>query len=96
MKITWPSLGTISSITGRWIPGTTHSVTVLCDIQPASGAYLRKSDGATLEYSWKVFADPFDEASSVPENATLTFFSVEHVLVQLFEYQKHVELKCRD
>ena len=49
-----------------------------------------------MNYNWEVFTPLFSGSSNVPKKAKLTFFSADHILVQLFNYQKHVEMKCQD
>lgn len=92
--ISWLSAGTTNSL-GVWTPGTLTTVRMICDIQPVSGRYVMGEGGARLEYNWDLYADRFSGDTAVPKTAKLTFFSADHILVQLFAYQKHVEMKCQ-
>jgi hypothetical protein len=80
---------------GVWTPGTITNVAIECDAQPVSGQYLTGEGGAILNYNWNVYAPLFTGYDSIPKSAKLTFFSADHILVQLFAYQKHVEMKCQ-
>jgi len=94
--ISWLSIGTTNTY-GVWTPGTLNTiVSIACDIQPVSGRYTVGEGGAVMNYNWEVFTPLFSGSSSVPKKAKLTFFSADHILVQLFNYQKHVEMKCQD
>ena len=90
----WVSEGTTNTV-GVWTPGTLNTIGIVCDIQPASGQYVLGEGGAVLNYDWHVFSLPFDGASTVPKDAKLEFFNADHIMVQLFPYQKHVEIKCQ-
>jgi len=93
--ISWYDAGTTNSV-GVFSPGTLNTITIDCDIQPVSGRFVLSEGGAVLNYNWHIFADLFTGHASVPKTAELDFFSEDHVMVQLFPYQKHVEIKCRD
>jgi hypothetical protein len=93
--ISWYSAGTTNTY-GVVTPGTLNTLCIACDIQPVSGRYVVGEGGAVLNYNWDVFSPLFSGSDSVPERAKLTFFSADHILVQIFNYQKHVEIKCRD
>ena len=92
--LSWLSAGTTNSV-GVWTPGTLTTIGLVCDIQPVTGRYEIGEGGAVLNYNWHIFSDRFSGDSSVPDTAKLTFFNKEHILVQLFTFQKHVELKCQ-
>ena len=92
--ISYYSAGTTNTY-GVYTPGTLNTVVITCDIQPASGRYIIGEGGAVINYDWDIFAEPFSGSSSVPKRAKLTFFSADHILVHLFDYQKHVEMKCQ-
>jgi len=93
--ISWLSAGTTNSI-GVWTPGTLTSLAITCDMQPVSGRYVVGEGGAVLNYNWNGFAERFSGDTSIPNTAKLTFASVDYIIVQLFAYQKHVEMKCQD
>lgn len=94
--ISWYSAGTFNTV-GIWAPGTLNMIVLTaCDIQPVSGRYMVGEGGAVLNYNWDVFTPLFTGSDSVPKDAKLTFFSASHIIVQLFNYQKHVEIKCQD
>jgi len=93
--ISWLSAGTTNSL-GVWTPGTLTTIHIACDAQPVSNRYVTGEGGARLEYGWDVYADRFSGDTTVPKTAKLTFFSSAHILVQLFTYQKHVEMKCQN
>ena len=93
--LSWHDAGTFNTM-GVWAPGTLNTIILSsCDIQPVSGRYVVGEGGAVLNYSWDVFSPLFAGSDSVPKGAKLTFFSAEHIIVQLFEYQTHVEMKCQ-
>ena len=92
--ISWLSPGTYNTY-GVWSIGTLNTVTITCDIQPVNGQYVIGEGGAVLNYNWDVFSPLFTGSDSVPDDAKLTFFSKDHILVQIFNYQKHVEIKCQ-
>ena len=91
----WASAGTYNTI-GVWTPGTVHTIGVVCDAQPNSSRFITGAGGAVLNYEWQVFTPLFTGVSSIPKDAKLTFFNADHIIVQLFAYQKHVEIKCQD
>ena len=74
--------------------GTLVTIGIICNIQPNSTKYIIGESGDMIGYSWAVFSQIFAGAESVPDNAKLTFFNKEHIILQLFEFQKHVEMKC--
>ncbi len=86
--------GTINSI-GIWSMGTLTSIAIICNIQPSGKEATFINDaGIVISYSWDISCQPNSGFSSVPDGAKLEFFSKDHVLKQLFEYQTHAELKC--
>ena len=94
--VSYYSAGTTNS-GGVHTPGTLNTIVLAeCDIQPASGNYAVGEGGAVLDYNWDVFSPLFTGSDSIPKDAKLTFFSADHIIVQIFNYQKHVEMKCRD
>ena len=93
--LSWFSAGTYNTV-GVWTPGTTNTLTITCDIQPASDRYAIGEGGAVLNYNWKVYAPLFTGSDSIPKDAKLSFFEAWHIIVQLFNHQKHVEIKCQD
>ena len=93
--ISWMSAGTTNSV-GVWTPGTVNTVALVCDIQPVNGQIATGPGGAILNYAWNVYSERFSGDSTVPKTAKLTFYSADHITVQLKPYQKHVEIKCQD
>jgi hypothetical protein len=94
--ITYYSAGTTNS-SGVLSVGTLNTIVLAdCDIQPAGGRYLVGEGGAVLNYNWDVFSPLFTGSDSVPKDAKLTFFSASHIIVQIMNYQTHVEMKCQD
>jgi len=93
--ISWYSAGTVNTV-GVWTPGTLNTIGIVCDIQPVNRQYMTGAGGAVLNYNWVVFADLFTGSDSVPAKANLTFFSADHIMKQIFNYQKHVEIQCQD
>lgn len=85
--------GTYNSI-GIYEEGTLVTIGVVCNIQPNSTKYLIGESGNMIGYNWTIFSQNFAGASSVPDDAKLDFFNKEHVILQLFPYQKHTEIKC--
>jgi hypothetical protein len=92
--ISWLSAGTTNTY-GVWTPGTLNTLHITCDIQPTNGHIVAGAGGAILNYNWDIFAKRFTGDTTVPSKANLTFFSADHILVQIFNYQKHVEIKCQ-
>lgn len=97
----YPHTATISyytpgtyNTTGIYTEGTLVTIGIVCNIQPNSTKYIIGESGDMIGYNWAVFSQIFDGAGSVPDDAKLTFFSKEHIILQLFEYQKHIEMKC--
>lgn len=85
--------GTYNSI-GVYQEGTLVTIRLTCNIQPNASRYILGESGDMIGYSYNVFSPLFAGAGDVPDSAKLTFFDKEHVILQLFEYQKHVEWKC--
>ncbi len=92
--ISWLGAGTMNTY-GVWTPGTLNTLHITCDIQPVSQQIVAGAGGALLNYNWKVFAARFTNDTNIPDKAELNFFSADHILVQIFNYQKHVEIKCQ-
>jgi hypothetical protein len=92
--ISWLSPGTTNTY-GVWTPGTLNTLCITCDIQPVNGQYVIGEGGAVLNYNWDVFSLSFTGSDNIPDDAKLSFFSKDHILVQIFNYQKHVEIKCQ-
>ena len=91
--ISYYGAGSTNSI-GIYTPGTLVTIGIACNIQPNSTKYILGESGDMIGYNWFVSSPIFAGASDVPDNAKLTFFDKEHIILQLFEYQKHVEIKC--
>jgi len=91
--ISYYGAGTINSI-GIYTPGTLITIGIVCNIQPNSTKYIIGESGNMIGYNWYVMSPLFTGVNSVPDDAKLTFFNKEHVILQLFPYQKHVEVKC--
>jgi hypothetical protein len=97
----WPHTATLSYYTpgttnsiGIYTEGTLVTIGITCNIQPNSTKYIIGESGNMIGYNWTILSQNFAGASSVPDSAKLTFFSKEHVILQLFPYQKHTEMKC--
>jgi len=85
--------GTTSSI-GIYTPGTLVTIGIICNAQPNSTKYIIGESGNMIGYNWFISSPLFAGAGSVPDGAKLEFFNKEHIILQLFEYQKHIEMKC--
>jgi len=70
------------------------TIGIVCNAQPNSTKYIIGESGNMIGYNWFVSSPIFAGAKDVPKAAKLTFFSKEHIILQLFEYQKHIEMKC--
>ena len=93
--ISYYGAGTTNSI-GIYTPGTLVTIGTVCNAQPnATGItkYIVGASGDMIGYNWTVFSPLFIGASDVPDDAKITFFNKERVILQLFPYQKHVEIK---
>ena len=91
--LSYVSPGTFSSI-GVWKGGSSVAIVITCDIQPNRSKLLTGADGDIIGYNYTIFCKPNEGFSSVPEGAKLEFFSSDHIIKQLFEYQHHVEILC--
>ena len=91
--ISYYTPGTYNTI-GIYTEGTLVTIGIVCNIQPNSTKYIIGESGDMIGYNWTIFSQIFAGAGSVPDNAKLTFFSKEHIILQLFEFQKHIEMKC--
>jgi len=91
--LSYYTAGTTNSI-GIYTEGTLVTIGIVCNAQPNSTKYIIGESGDMIGYSWFVSSPIFAGAGDVPKAAKLTFFSKEHVILQLFPYQKHVEMKC--
>jgi len=96
----YPHTATLSYFTpgtytlGIYEEGTLVTIGIVCNAQPNSTKYIIGESGDMIGYNWAIFSPIFAGAGSVPDNAKLTFFNKEHIILQLFEYQKHIEMKC--
>ena len=84
--------GTYNTI-GEYTPGTLVTIGVVCNIQPNSTKYILGESGNMIGYSYNIFSQIFDGVDDVPADAKLTFFDKEHIILDLFPYQKHLEIK---
>jgi hypothetical protein len=83
------------STAGIYTEGTTLvTIGIVCNAQPNSTKYIIGESGDMIGYNWFVSSPIFAGAGDVPKAAKLTFFNKEHIILQLFEYQKHIEMKC--
>jgi len=86
--------GTFNTV-GVWTEGTLTTIGFVCKIEPNNAArVIIGSGGQIINYNWFISTQPNSGFASVPKGAELDFFNAEHVLLRLFEYQHHVELKC--
>ena len=85
--------GTTNSI-GIYTPGILVTIGIVCNAQPNSTKYIIGESGNMIGYNWFISSPLFAGAESVPDGAKLNFFSKEHIILQLFEFQKHIEMKC--
>ena len=85
--------GTTSSI-GIYTPGTLVTIGIVCNIQPNSTKYIIGESGNMIGYNYNIYSGIFDGVDDIPADAKMTFFDKEHVILNLFPYQKHVEIKC--
>ena len=85
--------GTYNTV-GEYTEGTLITIGIVCNAQPNSTKYIIGESGNMIGYNWFVSSPIFAGAGDVPKAAKLTFFSKEHIILQLFEYQKHIEMKC--
>jgi len=90
--LSYSTPGTYNSI-GIYEEGTLITIGIACNIQPNSTKYIIGESGDMIGYNWFVSSPIFAGAGDVPKAAKLTFFSKEHIILQLFEYQKHIEIK---
>jgi len=81
------------STAGIYTVGTLVSIGIVCNAQPNSIKYIIGESGNMIGYNWFISSPIFAGAGDVPKAAKLTFFSKEHIILQLFEYQKHIEIK---
>ena len=91
--ISYYNAGSTNSI-GIYTPGTLVTIGIACNIQPNSTKYIIGESGNMIGYSYNIFSEIFDGVDDVPADAKLTFFDKEHIILDLFPYQKHVEVKC--
>jgi len=90
--ISYHGAGTTNSI-GIYTPGTLVTIGIACNIQPNSTKYIIGESGNMIGYSYNIFSEIFDGVDDVPADAKLTFFDKEHIILDLFPYQKHLEVK---
>lgn len=79
---------------GIYEEGTPVTIGIICNAQPNSTKYILGESGDMIGYSWFVSSPIFAGAGDVPDDAKLTFFDKEHIILQLFQFQKHIEMKC--
>ena len=85
--------GSLNSI-GIYEEGALVSIGIVCNAQPNSTKYILGKSGDMIGYDWFISSPIFAGVDGVPDDAKLTFFSKEHIIIQLFKYQKHIEMKC--
>ena len=79
---------------GIYTLGTLVTIGITCNIQPNTTKYILGESGDMIGYSYNIFSEIFDGVNDVPADAKLTFFNREYVILNLFPYQKHTEIKC--
>ena len=90
--ISYYGAGTTNSI-GIYTPGTLVTIGIVCNIQPNSTKYIIGESGNMIGYSYNIYSEIFDGVDNVPADSKLTFFDKEHVILDLFPFQKHIEVK---
>ena len=90
--ISYYGAGSTNSI-GIYTPGTLVTIGIACNIQPNSTKYIIGESGNMIGYSYNIFSEICDGVDDVPADAKLTFFDKEHIILDLFPYQKHLEVK---
>jgi len=94
--ISYYNAGTTSSL-GVYTPGTLVTVGIVCNIQPNAVRYIVGASGDRIGYNHHIFF-PFsaseDDIKNIPDDAKINFNSKDHIIKQLFTYQKHIEVKC--
>ena len=91
--ISYYGAGTTNSI-GIYTPGTLVTIGIVCNIQPNTTKYILSDSGDMIGYNYNIYTEIFDGVDNVPDDSKLTFFDKDHVILQLFPFQKHVEVKC--
>ena len=91
--ISYYGAGTTNSI-GIYTPGTLVTIGIVCNIQPNTTKYILSESGDMIGYNFNIYTEIFDGVDNIPDASKLTFFNKDHVILQLFPYQKHIEVKC--
>ena len=94
--ISYVGVGTFNSL-GILTEGTLTTIGIVCNIQPQPGRsslHLTGPGGIVIEYDWHIYTPLYAGFSSVPDGAKLEFFNKDHIITQLFIYQKHAEILC--
>ena len=91
--ISYYGAGTTNSI-GIYTPGTLVTIGIACNIQPNTTKYILSESGDLIGYNYNIYTKIFDGVDNIPDDSKLTFFNKDHVILQLFPYQKHIEVKC--
>jgi hypothetical protein len=90
--ISYHTPGTYNTV-GAYAEGTLVTISISCNIQPNNSRYIITESGDMIGYSYFITAPFFSDVDNVPKDAKLEFFDKEHVLLHLFPYQNHVEMK---
>ena len=97
----WYTSLTFTSL-GVEVPGVLNTIVFnkgsagKCSIQPtAKGGIIIDQNGDELKFNFQIITNRFTNDNSIPVNAKLQFGGVNHMIVQIFPFSKHVEISCR-
>jgi hypothetical protein len=76
---------------GIYTPGMEVTFDFECNIQPGGKQYIVGKNGDMIPHSYTIFCDVFD--ANPPEGAKIKFFDKEFTIINLFKYQKHIEIR---
>ena len=96
--LVYTTTGTYST-TGVYTPGTNTTVHIICTIQPNyyGNRYIVGKSGDRIGYAYHeytVFCPLLSGINAVTDGACLRFHDRDHVILHLFNYQKHTEIRC--
>lgn len=94
--ISFASGSRVNATTGIYSPGSLTSISIQCNAIPQTSGFQKfvaGKDGDKVLYSFAVFCPVITR--TIPDGAFISLFGRDHKIVQLFNFQKHCEIKVQ-
>ncbi len=86
----WKTGGIFNDDDGKFTAGTPQTKPIDCNVQPNGAGRKIDVGGDQVLYKFKVYCKLFSEL--IPDTAEFEYEGVKFKVLQIFPYQKHVEI----